>query len=101
MTRLDDFLKANGIRPSHLADDAGVSRQYLYRLRVGTVEPTRRVMVALATACRRIMRRPVRVADLFDIGEDVSTVAVVTAEQGRAFADAWIKRARRTEIPDE
>ncbi|HEV8433335.1 MAG TPA: helix-turn-helix transcriptional regulator [Thermoanaerobaculia bacterium] len=101
MTRLQSFLKAKGIKPMRLAADAGVSRQHLLRLRRGTTEPTRRVMVALATACRRITRNPVRVADLFDIGEDVSTVAVVTIEQGRTFAAAWIERARHSEAPDE
>jgi hypothetical protein len=100
-TKLDAFLKANGVKPSLVARDAGVSRQHLYHLRIGAVDPTRHVMVALATACRRIMRRPVRVADLFDLGEELSIVAIVTTEQGRAFADLFVERARQTEIPDE
>jgi len=58
------------------------------------MEPTRHVMVALATACRRIMGRPVRVAELFDIGETVEvlkieTVGEVTIEHGLAFAQGW------------
>jgi transcriptional regulator with XRE-family HTH domain len=52
-TRLQTFLKSTGIRPAHLAHDAGVSRQHLLRLREGTAEPTRHMMVILATAARR------------------------------------------------
>lgn len=102
LTRLESFLKLNGIKPAHLERDSGVSRQHLYRLREGEMEPTLHVMVALATACRRIMHpRPVRVADLFDLGEEVSIVAVVTIEQGRAFANSLIELARESEAPVE
>ncbi len=56
-------------RPAVLARESGCSRQHLLRLRKGKMEPTRRVMVALAQACSRRLSRPVRVAEVFDIGE--------------------------------
>jgi transcriptional regulator with XRE-family HTH domain len=93
-TRLQSFMKANAIKPSHLADDAGVSRQHLYHLRMGTAEPTRKVMVALATAARRILRRKVEVPEMFDLTEatgdpKIETVELVTIEHGLAFAEGW------------
>jgi hypothetical protein len=68
--RLSRFLKASGIRPLHLADTAGISRQHLGRLRAGLAEPTRPVMVWLRIASGRLLRRPVRMSELFDLGDD-------------------------------
>jgi transcriptional regulator with XRE-family HTH domain len=69
MTRLAAILKGNGVKPSHLARDAGVSRQHLLRLRCGTVDPTLHMMVILATAARRILGRKVSVGEMFDLGD--------------------------------
>lgn len=68
-TRLEAFLKGAGIKPAHLARESGYSRQHLLRLRLGRMEPTRRCIAALVTACRRITRRRVRATDLFDLGD--------------------------------
>jgi transcriptional regulator with XRE-family HTH domain len=68
LTRLESFLRGEGIRPSHLAHDAGISRQHLMRLRRGTSQPTLKMMIVLATAARRILGRKVEVPELFDIG---------------------------------
>ena len=35
VTRLDAFLRANKLRPAHVAEWAGMSRQQLYRIRHG------------------------------------------------------------------
>lgn len=67
MTRLESFIRAQGIRPTHLARDAGISRQHLMRLRRGTTQPTLRVMIALATAAGRILGRKVEVSEMFDL----------------------------------
>jgi transcriptional regulator with XRE-family HTH domain len=67
VTRLESFLKGTGIRPSHLARDAGISRQHLMRLRRGTSQPTLQMMIILATAARRILGRKVELRELFDI----------------------------------
>ena len=70
-TRLERFLKSRGIKPAHLARESGYSRQHLLRIRLGRMEPTRRCIVAIASACRRLSGESVRATDLFDLeGED-------------------------------
>jgi transcriptional regulator with XRE-family HTH domain len=69
ITRLQAFLTTNEIKPAHLARESGISRQHLLRLRQAVAEPTRAVMVALAGGCTRLIRRRVRVSELFDLGE--------------------------------
>lgn len=66
-TKLESFIRANGIRVATLASWAGISRQHLLRLRKGGTEPTRRVMVSIATAAGDWLGRRVSVAELFDI----------------------------------
>jgi len=53
--------------PSQVALEAGISRQHLLRLRNGAAEPTRGVMVNLAAACTRLLRKKVEIADLFEL----------------------------------
>ncbi|HYM61781.1 MAG TPA: helix-turn-helix transcriptional regulator [Thermoanaerobaculia bacterium] len=70
-TRLETFLKSRGIKPAHLARESGYSRQHLLRIRMGRMEPTRRCIAAIVSACRRLSRVPVHAADLFDLeGEE-------------------------------
>ncbi|HEY0156935.1 MAG TPA: helix-turn-helix transcriptional regulator [Thermoanaerobaculia bacterium] len=70
-TRLEKFLKSRGIKPAHLARESGYSRQHLLRIRLGRMEPTRRCIAAIASACRRLSGEAVRATDLFDLeGED-------------------------------
>lgn len=70
-TRLEQYLKSRGIKPAHLARESGYSRQHLLRIRMGRMEPTRRCIAAIVTACRRLSREAVRATDLFDLeGED-------------------------------
>ena len=70
-TRLEEFLKSRGIKPAHLARESGYSRQHLLRIRMGRMDPTRRCIAAIATACRRLSGEAVRASDLFDLeGED-------------------------------
>ncbi|HEX7149913.1 MAG TPA: helix-turn-helix transcriptional regulator [Thermoanaerobaculia bacterium] len=69
-TRLETFLKLRGIKPAHLARESGYSRQHLLRIRMGRMEPTRRCIAAIVSACRRLTREPVRAADLFDLEGD-------------------------------
>ena len=71
LSRFGAFLRNNKIKPSVLADVAGVSRQHVMRLRYGKAEPTRPVMIWLTVACRRLMgdRRRVRLTQLFDLGD--------------------------------
>lgn len=68
LTRFGRYLRDNGIKPLQLADATGVTRQHLYRLRVGLADPTRDMMILLTLGCRRILgRKRVRVNELFDM----------------------------------
>jgi len=67
LTKLGMFILLNRLRPTDVAREAGINRQYLGRLRFGEAEPTRPVMVKIARACTLRLRRPVTVAELFDL----------------------------------
>lgn len=67
MTRLEAFLKSRGIKPAHLAVESGYSRQHLLRVRMGRMEPSRKCIKAIVSACRRLACEPVRASDLFDL----------------------------------
>jgi predicted transcriptional regulator len=70
MTKLEAYLKEKGIKPAHLAVHAEYSRQHLLRIRKGEMEPSRKCIKAIVSACRRLAREPVRAADLFDLEEE-------------------------------
>jgi hypothetical protein len=67
MTKLEAFIKAKGIKPAHLALHSEYSRQHLLRIRMGRMEPTRKCIKAIVSACRRLGREPVKASDLFDL----------------------------------
>jgi hypothetical protein len=69
-TRLEQFIKSRGIKPAHLARESGYSRQHLLRIRMGRMEPTRRCIAAIASACRRISGEAVRASELFELDEE-------------------------------
>ena len=69
MTRIERFLKATNLKPAHVADFAGISRQHLYRVRLGAAEPTRLTMIWITDACGRLLHRHVRMTELFDLGD--------------------------------
>jgi predicted transcriptional regulator len=69
-TRLESFIKSRGIKPAHLARESGYSRQHLLRIRMGRMEPTRRCIAAIASACRRLSGEAVRASELFELDED-------------------------------
>src|SRR5256885_5792582 len=50
-TKLETFLKSHRIKPAHLARESGYSRQHLLRIRMGRMEPTRRCIAAIVSAC--------------------------------------------------
>jgi predicted transcriptional regulator len=69
-TRLEKFLKSRKIKPAHLARESGYSRQHLLRIRMGRMEPTRRCIAAIVTACRRLSGEHVQATDLFQLDND-------------------------------
>ena len=68
-TRLAKFMAANEITPLRLAVRAGVTAQHLGNLKAGRSDPKRPTMVALARSAGAILRRKVRVTELFDLGD--------------------------------
>ena len=70
ISRLEQFIKSRGIKPAHLARESGYSRQHLLRIRMGRMEPTRRCIAAIASACRRLSGENVRASELFDLDEE-------------------------------
>lgn len=71
-TPLEQFLKSRRIKPAHLARESGYSRQHLLRIRMGRMEPTRRCIAAIVSACRRLSGEQVRAADLFQLEDTES-----------------------------
>lgn len=67
LTKLGMFILVNRLHPTDVARDAGISRQYLGRLRFGEAEATRPMMIRIAEACTVLLRRAVTVAELFDL----------------------------------
>jgi DNA-binding Xre family transcriptional regulator len=68
LTRFGRFMRDNAIKPLQLADATGVSRQHLYRLRVGQADATRDMMILLTIGCRCLLgHKRVRVTDLFEL----------------------------------
>jgi hypothetical protein len=70
VTRFEAFLREQQIKPMHLAQRSGYSRQHLLRLRHGKQEPTRRCIFALVRALRSLTGDRVEAGDLFDLGEE-------------------------------
>jgi transcriptional regulator with XRE-family HTH domain len=68
-TRLDRYLRQNGISPAKLARHSGVARPLLNRKRTGEQQPTVGVIRRLVRALRQ-MGYDARASDLFDVGED-------------------------------
>ena len=69
-TRLEQFIKSRGIKPAHLAQESGYSRQHLLRIRMERMEPTRRCIAAIVAAYRRLSREAVKPTDLFELEGD-------------------------------
>jgi predicted transcriptional regulator len=66
-TRLESYMQEWGVMPSALAKRSGVSRAHLLRLRRGDMDPTRRIMIALADAASKMQRKAVYVVELFEL----------------------------------
>jgi len=67
-TRLEWFIRTRGLKPAHVAEEAGITRQQLLRLRKGKARPTSETIASVRRACARLLRKRVSVHDLFDIG---------------------------------
>ena len=70
LTRLGRFMKLYRVRSTDLWSVSRVSRQHIYRLRHGLMDPTLRVMVRVRDGCIAILGRRVWLSELFDVQED-------------------------------
>lgn len=64
-TQLETYLRSRGIRPAHLAREAGYQRAHLLRVRMGRVEATPAYAVGIVYALRRLAREPIVLSDVF------------------------------------
>ncbi len=67
VTRLQAFMTANKLKPSKVALAAKISRQHLLRLRKGTMQPTIRMAASIRGACGRLLKRRLKLSDLFEV----------------------------------
>jgi hypothetical protein len=65
LTPLERFIVRNEIRPLHLSAACGYSRQHLLRIRMGTMEPSRRCIAAIVAGMQSLTRRNLTALDLF------------------------------------
>jgi hypothetical protein len=69
VTRFEAYLREHQIKPAHVAQRSGYTRQHILRLRQGKQEPTRRCMIALVRAVQSLTGDRVEAGDLFELGE--------------------------------
>jgi len=73
-TRLDRFLIARGIGIGRFAEESGLSRQWLQRVRFGDAEPTAKSIPRFVNAARRLAKdASIKANDLFPLDDDDST----------------------------
>jgi predicted transcriptional regulator len=75
-TRLERFRTTHGIRPTLWAREAAITRQSLGRIRHGTDTHLSTIRAILQSASK-ILGRPVRVSEVFDVGEDTPGSEIV------------------------
>jgi DNA-binding Xre family transcriptional regulator len=71
-TLLAAFIAENRVKAVRLAEVSGISRQHIYRLKTGRMEPTRPVMLWITEATCYIVRRRVEVWELFDLSIEIN-----------------------------
>jgi predicted transcriptional regulator len=68
ITRLESFMRTNGIKPAELAREARISRGYLYKIRSGKAGNFGILTaVRIRDACSRLTLRRVSIAEVFDV----------------------------------
>jgi transcriptional regulator with XRE-family HTH domain len=69
VNRLDKFMQENRLTNVRLATRAGIDSQRLSAFRRDKADPPLPIMRGLAAAVSVILRRKVRVTELFDLGD--------------------------------
>ncbi len=70
-----------------MAEVSGISRQHIYRLKSGQMEPTRPVMVWITEAACYLVRRRLEVGELFDLQVDINEELFANAVSKREAAE--------------
>ena len=83
-TQLETYLRSRGIRPAHLAREAGYQRAHLLRVRIRRVEPTPAYAVGIVYALRRLAREPIVLSDVF-----TESVADAAWQERRAIVQEY------------
>lgn len=69
LTRFELFLRREDIAPLAVAQAAVYSRQHLLRVRLGDGLPTRRLVIDVTAACKKLSRKAVTPGMLFERGD--------------------------------
>jgi tetratricopeptide (TPR) repeat protein len=113
LTRLELFLRQEGLKPLHVARRARYSRQFFLRLRLGEQMPTARSVEAITGVCRLETNKPVEPAQLFEraelLQEGITKLSALHARDLRVLdvlleevtPDAWAERVIATGIRSE
>ncbi len=86
-TRLGRFMDIHHVKASQLQLASCVSRQHIYRLRYGLMDPTMSVMLRLRDGCIALLDRRVWLSELFDCQED--DLLMLVAPPARSD-DRWL-----------
>lgn len=65
-SKLDTFVQRHRLTYANIAREAGVSRQHLLRIRRGA-SPTIGLAKRIRLACGRLIKRSVRITEVFDV----------------------------------
>jgi hypothetical protein len=86
-TRLDRFRALNGLAIKAWAANAPKARSQLQKYRAGKVEPMTAGLANLVCAASAMLRRPVKAAEIMDVGEDepvAPTITILPSSRRRA-----------------
>jgi transcriptional regulator with XRE-family HTH domain len=65
-SKLDEFLATHELSTSAIARESGVSRKHATEVKKGRSNTTDRTKKRIATACAKVLGRPVSVSELFE-----------------------------------
>lgn len=84
-TPLDLILRREGLFPYYFAEEAGMARQSLQRLRAGTRQPCMSTIAQIVCTLRRLTGKPYKAQHVFDLGETLDSDDPITK---------WLHRSR-------
>jgi len=91
-TRFDRFRSRERLDLSRWQKEAAIGRGQLLRYRTGAAEPRSDVLARLVRAAARLLNRPVRASELYDLGEDEPLGTPARTEGESALRKAYPTR---------